>query len=475
MQLQQIHAWGIGVLEDWSTGVFKCSKQQSFTPLLHYSISPTILLIGLLLFIFPSVSYAKTLTVGADYSTIGDALKGAHDGDIIEVLSGKYKEKLKIDKSIHLRGIDNPVIFAAKGNVVLITKPDVIFEGFTLTYESTELSSDDTAIYISKGADRVTVRNNHLLNVMFGIWNVEGKGIRIEDNIIVGIKDLEKHNRGNCINLTSSQKVHIAHNTLSYCRDGIYMELSHDASVIGNMIKESRYSVHTMWVDRCIFNNNTTHDSLVGLAIMYTDYPEIKDNLSYGNQTHGILFIQSVRGKIKGNTVIGNTKGIYLNNSIYNEISSNLVMNNQLGIHNWGGSEDNTVNGNSFINNEVQVKYVASIDQEWNENYWSDYVGWDMNNDGKGDNSYESSSVVDYLFWKFPVAKVLYASPSLHILWMLEKQFPIFDIPKIIDNRPSILPLHANWRELKEKFASYTPERFYGDIRKLPDFSGDDF
>jgi nitrous oxidase accessory protein len=112
-------------------------------------------------------------------------------------------------------------------------------------------------------------------------------------------------------------------------------------------------------VDRGIFSRNTAHDNLVGLAIMYTKRSEIKNNLSFGNRTHGILFIQTVRSEIKGNTVIGNTKGLFLYNSIYNGIVSNIVMNNQLGIHSWGGSEDNEITGNSFIDNEVQVKYVS--------------------------------------------------------------------------------------------------------------------
>jgi nitrous oxidase accessory protein len=432
-----------------------------------------IILFALLLFaVLPSLSYSKTLTVGVDYAIIGDALEKADDGDVIEVLSGQYKERLTIDKSVHIKGVDNPVISISNGNIVVISKPDVIFEGFTLTYDSKDLSSSDTAIRILKGASGTTVRNNQLLNVMFGIWNVESHDIRIENNIVTGIKGVGTHHRGNCINLTGSQNVYISGNSLSNCRDGIYMELCHDASVVNNEIRDSRYSVHTMWVDRGVFNNNTAHDNLVGLAIMYTEHSEINSNLSYGNRTHGLLFIQSVRSEIIGNTVVGNTKGIFLYNSVYNEITSNLVMNNQLGIHSWGGSEDNRINGNSFINNEVQVKYLAGKNQVWDSNYWSDYIGWDMTGDGKGDVHYESNTVVDFILWKFPLAKMLYTSPSLQMLWMLEKQFPVFEVPKVIDGQPAMSPLHVNWKELSDKYASYTPERIYGEIEKMPHMPG---
>ncbi len=431
-----------------------------------------IYLVSLLILAMPAISFSKTLTVGSDYATIGAALEQAQDGDVIKVRHGKYQESLKINQSVHIKGIDNPVIIASKGNIVEISKPDVIFEGFTLTYNSSELSSTDSVIRIFKGADRATIRNNHFLNVMFGVWNVDGRNIRIENNIIVGIKGLENHNRGNCINLTGTQKAHVINNTLSYCRDGIYMELCHDAEVVGNIIKDSRYAVHTMWVDRGIFSKNTAHDNLVGLAIMYTEHSKINDNLSFGNRTHGILFIQSVRSEIKSNTVIGNTKGIFIYNSIYNELTANMVMNNQLGIHNWGGSEDNKISGNSFINNEIQVKYVARNNQDWDNNYWSDYIGWDMTGDGIGDTQYESNSVVDHILWRYPMAKLLYASASLQMLWMLEKQFPVFEVPKVVDAKPRMSPLHADWKELRDKYSSYTPERIYGEIEKMSHFPG---
>ena len=425
------------------------------------------------LFLSPLSLHASVLPVGKglDYSTIGAALTEAKDGDVIEVRGGNYQESLNIGKSITLRGMNHPVIKIEKGRIIEITGPGVTVEGFTLEYESADLSSKDTAIFISKEAVGTTIRNNRLLNVMFGVWNIEGRDIRIENNTIVGRGALSRNARGNCINLTGSQRVSIENNTLRSCRDGVYMELCHDARVVGNDIENSRYAVHTMWVDRGVFNKNKSHGNLVGLAIMYTKYSEINDNLSYGNSTHGILFIQAIRSEIKSNTVIGNTKGIFLYNSILNEINSNLVMNNQLGLHSWGGSEDNKINGNSFINNEIQVKYVAGRNQEWNKNYWSDYVGWDMTSDGIGDYPYESNSVVDFIFWNYPLAKVLYTSPALQMLWVLEKQFPLFKIPRVVDNKPSMSPFHGNWIALKNRYP-HSPKRFYGEIEKLPHVPG---
>lgn len=422
----------------------------------------------------PAVSSAATLQVGIQsrYMSIADALEDAVDGDVIKVIGGTYEEPLKIQKSIHLIGTGEPLIRVSDGRIIEVTSPGVRIEGFRLTYDNTEISRGSSAIYLDKGADGAVIRKNRLIDVLFGIWNVEGRNIRIEENIIAGAPISNTNDRGNCINLTGSQQVYVSGNILSNCRDGIYMELCHDAEVSGNTIKDSRYSVHTMWVDRGVFSGNEAYNNLVGLAIMYTKHSEIINNLSYGNRTHGLLVIQSLRSDIKGNTLIGNTKGMFLYNSVYNRIEGNLVMNNQLGMHNWGGSEENIISGNSFIQNEIQVKFVARRDQQWDSNYWSDYIGWDMSGDGIGDMPYESNSVVDHIFWRYPIAKVLFSSPALHVLWMLEKQFPLLEVPKVVDTAPLMVSGHADWKELREQFAFYEPERIYGEIEKLPHVPG---
>jgi hypothetical protein len=68
--------------------------------------------------------------------------------------------------------------------------------------------------------------------------------------------------------------------------------------------------------------------------------------------------------------------------------SGNLVIGNRVGAHVWAGSIHNEVDGNDFIQNRDQVRYVASHDEAWGVkqgNYWSNYAGWDADGDGIGD------------------------------------------------------------------------------------------
>jgi nitrous oxidase accessory protein len=420
-----------------------------------------------LMLLGPAQADAKTVVVGVDYPTIGAALKKVSNGDVIEVKGGEYREEFRIEKAVHLKGTNSPVVIGKKGHTIEIASRGVTVEGFVLRDENPVADINSAGIYISKGADGAIVKDNRFYGVMHAVWSVEARGVRIENNIIEGRKNLERNYRGNGIYLTGSPEATITGNTMDYCRDGIYIEVSHEGKFIGNTTTNSRYGIHTMWVDNTVFSRNTAIRNLVGIAIMYSKNSVITDNVAAGNQTHGLLLNQTTRSRITGNTVIGNTKGVYFYNSVFNSLSSNLIMNNSLGLHSWGGSMDNTVNGNTFISNEVQVKFVAGKDQQWDGNYWSDYLGWDMNGDGIGDMPYETNSVVDHILWRYPTAKLLYASASLQLLWMIEKQFPILKVPKVADTKPSMRPLQTNWRALKVKYP-YTAERYYGEIEKLP-------
>lgn len=429
--------------------------------------SSIIIFFAFMSLLFPFTVDAKTIIVGIDHPTIGNALKKAKDGDVIEVHRGEYREKLRIGKAVHLRGINNPVIVGQEGYIIEVANRGVTIEGFTIKDENPSSDLKSAGIYISKGADGAVILGNRLYNVMYGIMSAGSSGIKIENNIVEGRKNLDRNFRGNGIHLKDSHGAHITGNKLNYCRDGIYIERSGEVQITGNEVRESRYAIHTMWVDRSVFRKNTAVGNLLGIAVMYSKQSEIKDNISIGNKTDGLFLIQAAMSKIDGNTIIGNARGIYFYSSLFNSLTSNLIMDNSVGLYSWGGSEDNTVNENSFISNEVQVKLITDKDQQWDHNYWSDYLGWDMNGDGIGDLPYESNSAVDRILWKYPAAKLLYSSASFQLLWVIEKQFTLLKAPRVLDNRPSMTPLQKNWKELRAGFP-LSPERYNGEIEKSP-------
>jgi len=149
------------------------------------------------------------------------------------------------------------------------------------------------------------------------------------------------------------------------------------------------------------------------------------------------------------NKVMGREgKGLFIYNSAYNTISYNRIETAEIGIHLTAGSENGKIFGNSFINNPVQVKYASNRQQEWSQdgvgNFWSNYLGWDLDNNMIGDTPFEPNDGIDKMVWKYPEAKVLLDSPSVLMLRWIQKQFPVLKPAGVRDSYPLMSPMNIS-------------------------------
>jgi nitrous oxidase accessory protein len=122
----------------------------------------------------------------SSYPSITIALEAAQDGDTIEVHAGLYAETpLDITKSVQLIGIDNPVIDAGgEGTALIISADNVLFKGFTIRNTGMNNSHEDSGIVIQ--ADHVTVEDNLLEDVLFGIYFADAEYGTARNNIVRG-------------------------------------------------------------------------------------------------------------------------------------------------------------------------------------------------------------------------------------------------------------------------------------------------
>ena len=132
-----------------------------------------------------------------------------------------------------------------------------------------------------------------------------------------------------------------------------------------------------------------------------------KGNIIYGNRITNSnstgIYVGNTNNTVIGNYVIGtNGTAISLSMSSYNNtIAGNQIENNKVGIstlsvYSQGGTRDNSIYNNNFINNTKNVSNDVIITEVsvnfWDNgavgNYWSDYNGTDNNGDGIGDTPY---------------------------------------------------------------------------------------
>ena len=412
--------------------------------------------LAFLLFSAPWFTLAPNVASAAEWTirpgeSIAAAVRLAGPGDVILVERGHYEERLLIDKPLTLRGIDRPTLSGGmQGDVIRVTAPDVTIEGLIVRDSGDDLEKQQAGIYIQPGAHRAAVRRCDLVYNLFGLWIQGVKDVEVSDTLIVGKRDYYSSQRGNGIQLYDTEGARIVNNNVSFVRDAIYVDVTHHAVFRGNRMHHSRYGTHYMNSFNNLWEDNETYLNRGGLALMEVRDQTVRNNRAWGNSDHGIMLRTIQDSVIEGNVVAANQRGFFIYDAEYNTLRGNLVVDNRVGVHLWAGSKNNEVEGNDFIANREQIRYVASRDEPWGVkqgNYWSNYLGWDRDGDGIGDVAYEASDVVDRLTWRHPMFKLLLASPALQTLRMIGRQFPLLRAPSVVDRKPRMQPFHATWSE----------------------------
>ena len=397
---------------------------------------------------------AVTLTVqpGGD---LAEAVRQASPGDVVEVKRGMYRVNLLIDKPLTLRGLDRPTLSGGnEGDTIRVTSPDVVIEGLIVRDSGDSLKHQNAGIYLYPGAHRAIVRRCDLTYNLFGLWIEKANDVLIEHNTITGKREYGSSQRGNGIQLYNTKGARIFHNNISFVRDALYVDVSHHAVFRGNRLHHSRYGTHYMNSYHNLWEDNDSYYNRGGLALMEVRDQVVRGNRAWGNSDHGIMLRTLQDSVIEDNIVAGNSRGFFIYDVEYIKLNRNLVVDNVVGVHLAAGSTRNEVEGNDFISNREQVRYVGARDERWGTkggNHWSNYVGWDRDGDGRGDVPYEANDMVDRLTWRYPAIKLLLASPAVQALRLVGQQFPVLRVPSVVDPHPRMQPGNPKWSEWRGK------------------------
>ncbi|MCL2657522.1 MAG: nitrous oxide reductase family maturation protein NosD [Betaproteobacteria bacterium] len=394
---------------------------------------------------------AATYSIKQDQN-LAAAISAAAAGDVLLIAPGTYRANLHIDKPLTLRAADSrkrPLIDGGnQGDVIRVIAPDVVLDGLIVRNSGGDLGAQNAGVYIQPGAHRAVVRNCDFSYTLFGLWIEKSNDVLIENNLITGKRDYASAQRGNGIQLYNTERAKIIGNNISFVRDGIYVDVSHHALFAKNRMHRVRYGTHYMTSYYNVWEDNDTYENRGGLALMEVRNQIVRRNRAWSNSDHGIMLRTIQDSVIENNVVAKNVRGFFIYDAEYNVLRNNLVIANRVGIHLAAGSYRNEVYNNDFIRNRDQIRYVAARDQTWGQkgaNFWSNYVGWDQDGDGRGDIPYEASDAIDRVVWRYPLSKLLLNSPAVQTLHMVARQFPVLRAPSIVENNPMMQPHYKDW------------------------------
>jgi len=399
-------------------------------------------------------AHAATVRVPAGTS-LQQAIRSAKPGDVLEIERALYTGNFLVDKPLTLRGLNRPTLSGAqKGDTLRVTAPDVTIEGLIVRDSGDSLNDQNAGIYLYPGAHRAVVRHCDLSYNLFGLWIEKANDVVIEGNLITGKREYNSSQRGNGIQLYNTTGARITGNNISFVRDALYVDVSHHAIFKGNKLHHSRYGSHYMNSYYNLWEDNDSYYNRGGLALMEVRDQVVRNNRAWGNSDHGIMLRTMQDSVIENNVIAGNNRGFFIYDVEYVTIKGNLVVDNYVGVHLSAGSTRNKVEGNDFVANREQVRYVGARDERWgveSGNHWSNYLGWDRDGDGVGDVPYEANDMVDRLTWRYPSVKLLLASPAVQALRLVSQQFPVLRVPSVVDPKPRMQPGNKQWSQWRDK------------------------
>ncbi|MEO6850370.1 MAG: nitrous oxide reductase family maturation protein NosD, partial [Mucilaginibacter sp.] len=289
-------------------------------------------------------------------------------------------------------------------------------------------------------AKNVTIENNRLINNTFGVYLQNSAYCNVINNIIhCNIKD--QLNGGNGIHAWKSDHLQIKGNSVAGHRDGIYFEFVTESTITGNTSSgNERYGLHFMFSHNDTYTNNTFKDNGAGVAVMYSKGVIMRDNdfvHNWGDASYGLLLKEISNSKIEHNRFIQNTTGLYMETTTNVDVKRNLFQDNGWASRVEASCSGSNFIGNNFIGNSFDIATNGTLMlNNFNENYWDKYDGYDLDKNQVGDVPYYPVSVYSVLTEKIPVAMILYHSLLTDIMDQVEKVMPTIIPDKLKDDHP---------------------------------------
>ena len=405
----------------------------------------------LLLFLSPTfLSASQDLRVGpgAPFSTITEALVAAGPGDTISVAPGHYRERLVIDRPVVLIGEAWPIIDGGGHGHVIEALAPISISGFVIRSSGDDVDREDSGLMVRAGPSQIV--DNQLDDVLYGVYVKQAPGSLVAGNRVVG-KPLALARRGDGIRLWYSAGTQVLDNDVRQARD-LVVYFSDSLSMRGNRVLDGRYGLHYMYSNHSLVEDNWLAGNQVGAFLMYSTHLQLSGNVfagARGATGMGLGLKDADRVSVSNNLILRNAVGVHLDNSprtanMPNEFRDNAFAYNGMAVRLLPAVANNHFVDNAFSANGRPVGVAGGAREQvaqnqWAQNYWSEYVGFDEDGDGIGDTPFSHVRFSDELLSRHPDLRFFSGSPALSMLDRAMRFFPLLrPIPMVVDSTPRL-------------------------------------
>ena len=385
----------------------------------------------------------------APQPSLQDLVDKAEPNSVLVPPPGVYSGPVTLEFPLTIDGQGKVTIDAGgKGSVIYLDTDGAVLRNLHLTNSGNSHNDIDSGVQV-RGNFNV-IKDNVIDNCLFGVDLQQSENNIVRRNRISS-KPVELGVRGDSVRLWYSFRNKITDNVIRDSRDMVVW-YSADNVIARNDSRNGRYSLHFMYSRFNEVDSNHYENNSVGIFLMYSDSVVVKNNyIAYANGPTGmgIGFKETSDVEIAGNQIVYCATGLYIDVSPYqpdttNRIHDNVVAFTSIAIdflNDWTGNE---FKGNSFKGNQTQISVAGGKTANrnlWKGNYWDDYEGFDLNDDGVGDTPYELYAYADRIWMDVPAARFFQGTPVMAVLDFLERLAPLSTPDMLVrDEQPLMTP-----------------------------------
>jgi nitrous oxidase accessory protein len=359
-------------------------------------------------------------------------------GSVLRLPPGSYAGPVVLTKALVIDGGGAVTVDAGgKGTVFTLQADGAVLRGLRLTGSGESHDTDDACLDVRGHRNRI--ERVVIDDCLFGIDLKQSNDNVIVDSSVAS-KPFDVGVRGDGLRLWYSHRNLIERNSIVDSRDMVAW-YSHRNVYRGNVGRRSRYSIHFMFANDNLVEDNRFYDNAVGVYFMYTEGGTLRRNLishATGATGMAIGFKEASNAVVEDNEIVYCAVGIGSDLSPFQPDSHIRVRGNRFAYNGIAIQLTSELGGNVVTDNvfEGNLTHVVQAGRgkaglnEWRGNWWDDYAGFDRDADGRGDTPYELYAFADRIWIEQPHARFFKTSPVLELIDFLERLAP-FSSPEL--------------------------------------------
>ena len=392
---------------------------------------------------------ARTIPPGAFVAEDEASLKRAlaEGPDEIWLRGRTYEGDFHVTRRLTLRGEQGATLRGTGTNsVLLVDADDVVVENVRVLHSGSRHTAEDAGIKVH-GA-RARIAEVEVEDSLFGVSIGPCPHCTLEHVRVKGPGAAEEL-RGDGIKLWEAHDSVVRGCEMDGSRDLVVwyskrVELDH------NVVKNSRYGSHLMYAHDAWIHDSDIRSNVVGIFVMYSERVRVEDNVLAGARGPagvGIGFKESDGVKIDRNWIVANTVGTYLDRtprapSMPVKFDGNVIALNDVALRFHSSEEGVNFTGNDLRENVTVAEVEGGGDAlgiHFEGNHWSDYAGYDLDGDGRGDVAFEVKQLSSELTDARPSLMYFRGTAAMSLVDTIAQAAPVLATHRmLIDPSPAM-------------------------------------